>query len=305
MRATNSPRPVPSGTPLAGLRDSWTLSLEARNLSPKTIRTYRDAVNDLLRHLEATDGPDAPEDLRRRHIEGLLVAMRERGLSASMLSLTYRALQQWMKWMVGEEEIETSPMAGMSAPIVPDIPVPIVPEGDLKNLLAVCAGRDFVSRRDTAMIRMFLDTGGRLSEVALLKIDDVSLGRDANLARVLGKGRRSRDLPFGAKTAQALDRYQRVRARHRYAHLDALWLGISGGPMTASGLYQVIRRRARQAGLPPMHPHQLRHTFAHSWQVRNVASDATFDSFCDCAVAARLAPAWSAGALSFQPPDLL
>jgi site-specific recombinase XerD len=74
-----------------------------------------------------------------------------------------------------------------------------------------------------------------------------------------------RDLPFGARTAQTLDRYLRMRLRHSQAALPALWLGTRGGAMTSSGVYQVLRRRARQAGLPALHPHQLRHTFAHTW----------------------------------------
>jgi site-specific recombinase XerC len=241
------------------------LSLQARNLSPKTIRSYRDAANDLLRHLAATGGPDTPDRLARGHLEGLLASMITRGMSPSYVSLTYRALQQWMKWLADEEEISIDPTAKMSTPIVPDIPVPVVPDGDLKNLLAVCSGRDFTARRDTAIIRMFFDTGARLSEIADLTVTDVTLGRDANLAHVVGKGRRPRDLPFGAKTAQALDRYLRLRSRHSQANLPALWLGRRSGAMTPSGVYQVIRRRARQAGLPPMHPHQLRHTFAHTW----------------------------------------
>jgi site-specific recombinase XerD len=119
---------------------------------------------------------------------------------------------------------------------------------------------------DTALIRLFLDTGARLSEIADLDLDDLSLGRDANVARVTGKGRRTRDIPFGAKTAQALDRYLRLRRRHRLADAtQALWLAERGAALRSSGVYKAIRRRAQQAGLPPLHPHQLRHTFAHTW----------------------------------------
>jgi site-specific recombinase XerD len=81
---------------------------------------------------------------------------------------------------------------------------------------------------------------------------------------VLGKGRRPRALPIGRKTAQALDRYLRVREAHRLAHLPDLWVGRNG-PMTPSGIYQVVHDRARAAGMPAIHPHQLRHAFATSW----------------------------------------
>jgi site-specific recombinase XerD len=81
---------------------------------------------------------------------------------------------------------------------------------------------------------------------------------------VLGKGRRPRALPIGRRTAQALDRYLWARECHRLAHLAQLWIGRNG-PMTPSGVYQVVHDRVRAAGLLAMHPHQLRHAFATSW----------------------------------------
>jgi integrase len=95
-----------------------------------------------------------------------------------------------------------------------------------------------------------------------MTLDDVDL--DQRIVWVLGKGRRPWALPVGRKTAQALDRYLRAREGHRLAHLPHLWVGRNG-PMTPSGVYQVVHDRARAAGLPPMHPHQLRHAFATSW----------------------------------------
>lgn len=266
MPLCERPPCTPSGSPLGALAASWRLSLEARNLSPKTIELYLHSAGELLRYLQRAHGPDCADGLRREHVEAALVAMRRRGVSPATVSLTYRALQQWMKWMHLEGEIEANPMATMKSPMVPEVPVPVVPQDGLRLLLKQCAGNDFVSRRDTALIRMFIDTGARLSEVAGLRVEDVELGRHANIAHVLGKGRRPRDLPFGTKTAQALDRYQRTRVRHPMADRKELWLaGKSIGPLTRSGIYQVIRRRARDAGLQPMHPHQLRHTFAHAW----------------------------------------
>jgi site-specific recombinase XerC len=85
---------------------------------------------------------------------------------------------------------------------------------------------------------------------------------------VLGKGRRPRAVPFGRKTALALDRYLRLRASHPFAHLPNLWLGLAGA-VTPSGLYQVVAargpRRGAVVGLPRLHPHQFRHSFAGSW----------------------------------------
>jgi site-specific recombinase XerD len=60
---------------------------------------------------------------------------------------------------------------------------------------------------------VLLDAGVRSAKLTNLKVGDVDFGLD--VALVLGKGRRERAVPFGRKTAMALDRYLRVRSRHK------------------------------------------------------------------------------------------
>jgi site-specific recombinase XerD len=69
-------------------------------------------------------------------------------------------------------------------------------------------------------------------------------------------------VPFGRKTTQAIDRYLRVRGRHPHAASEWLWIGKQGR-LNDSGIAQVVKRRAAQAGLK-VHPHLFRHTWAHS-----------------------------------------
>ena len=91
------------------------------------------------------------------------------------------------------------------------------------------------------------------------------IGRDLDLwnrdITVHGKGRKTRTVKIGYDAARALDRYIPVRARHAQAHRPQLWLGSgSRGPMTASGIYQVIARRGRQCGVE-VFPHRFRAPF--------------------------------------------
>jgi site-specific recombinase XerD len=130
------------------------------------------------------------------------------------------------------------------------------------RLLKTCEGCDFTSRRDSAVILLLVDTGMRRAECDGMTLEDVDL--DQRIVWVLGKGRRPRALPIGRKTAQALDRYLRSREGHRLAHLPQLWVGRNG-PLTPSGVYQVVHDRAQAAELPAMRAHQLRHAFATSW----------------------------------------
>jgi site-specific recombinase XerC len=153
-------------------------------------------------------------------------------------------------------------MAKMRPPTVPNQPVPLAREDAFHRLLEACAGRDFEARRDTGPDPAPGRWGPLRAEVARMRLTDLDF--DLQFALVLGKGGRQRALPFGRRTAQALDCYLRVRARHPHADLQWLWIG-KFGRITESGIAQILRRRGRQAGLEGLHPHQLRHTFADLW----------------------------------------
>ena len=251
-----------SGLALRQAIDSWRLGLRAANRSPATIHTYVDAAERLERFLRESGMPLALTGIRREYIEAFLVGLQDAGSRPATVSLAYRCLQAFWKWAISEDEVRESPMARMTPPIVPEEPPPILRPEEIRAILDACAGTDFEARRDTAIIRLLLDTGMRRGELAGLRLDDVDLGD--GVAIVLGKGRRPRACPFGSKTAQALDRYLRARGSHPHARRDELWLG-SRGVLTDSGVLQVLRRRGATVGLPKLHPHQFRHTYAHMW----------------------------------------
>lgn len=241
------------------LKASWVRSMRAQNLAAKTIRTYGDSLDALVRHGNA----QRLEELDRRYVEEFLANLAERFKPATV-SVRYRALRQFFKWLVAEEELTDDPMGRMPPPLVPEQPVPVLTPQQIQTLLKTCAGKTFVARRDTAILRLFLDSGMRLAELATLSVDDIDY--ELEVAYVVGKERRGRACPLGRKTMLALDRYKRARLRHARAGESALWLGEkSKGPMTDNGVAQIVRRRGREAGIDGLHPHMFRHTFAHSW----------------------------------------
>jgi site-specific recombinase XerD len=257
---TSEPDPITGD--LASLTRSFERHLRAANRSPRTIEKYVYAVRQLGRFLADEGHPTDVAAIRRRDVEGYIALLLERWTPGTALT-RYQDLQQFFKWCIEEGEITESPMAKMRPPILPEVPVPVLEADDLKDLLATCSGRAFDELRDQAVLRLFVDTGMRLAELAGLEVKDVDLDED-NVAFVLGKGRRPRACPFGARTARALDRYLRARASHRYADSPALWL-TRFGPMNDSAVAQMVKRRGTQAGIAGLHPHVLRHSFAHAW----------------------------------------
>jgi integrase/recombinase XerC len=151
----------------------------------------------------------------------------------------------------------------MKPPAISDMPVDVLTEEQLRNLLGSCSGKSFVDRRDNAIIRLFLDTGIRRAEMAGLGVDDIDVREQ--VAQVFGKGRRPRSVPFGVRTAQALSRYLRERSRHAHAKAPNLWLGEKGKrPLSADGIRQMLERRGASIGVH-IHAHMFRHGFADAW----------------------------------------
>jgi site-specific recombinase XerD len=247
---------------LPGLIKSFERHLRAANRSPRTIEKYTLAARQFTRWLAEHDGPTNVADIRRRDVEGYISSLLDRYKPGTALT-RYQDLNVLFGWLVDEEEIATSPMQKMKPPMLPEVPVPVLTDEQLGALLATCTGRSFEELRDQAVLRLFIDTGLRAGELAGLTPGTVDLDED-NVVYVLGKGRRPRAVPFGAKTARALDRYLRARATHAYRDADALWVSRLG-PMTSSGIRQLVKRRGDQAGIPNLHPHILRHSFAHAW----------------------------------------
>lgn len=242
------------------LAESWELHLRAERKSPATLAVYLSAVARLAGFLQAQGMPTDVTKIAREHIESFIVELLETRSPATALN-RYKALQQFFGWLESEGELERSPMTRMSPPKLDEPEVPVVSLEDLGKLLAATAGNTFDDRRDSALIRFLLDTGTRLAETAGLTLDDLDL-RGFEVAHVRGKGGKHRAVPMGPKTLKAMDGYLRARSRHAEAGRPELWLGRKG-PLTGSGIRQMLKRRSREAGIPEIHPHMLRHTFSH------------------------------------------
>jgi site-specific recombinase XerD len=238
---------------LQPMLESFTRDLKARNRTPATIESYRRAVLQLGRFLEDRGMPTDVASIHREHVESWIGDLLDR-YSPATAAIRYRSIQQFFRWAVEDGEVKESPMRRMHAPTVPVNPPPVLTPDDLSRLVKACKG----NRRDLAIVLTFIDTGCRLGEVAGIKTEDVDL--DQGIIKVTGKGRRSRYVFVGSRTISAIDRYLRKRSDPS----PWLWVGTKGR-MTDSGITQMLRRRAREAGIAHLHPHMFRHTFAHSW----------------------------------------
>ncbi len=256
-----SPAFAEAGT-LEALVASFRRSLRAANRSPATVANYSISVELLRRHLERRGLPTTAAALRREHLVGFLSELVEQGAKPATAATRYRGLRAFFAWALSEDEIAEDVSRAITPPRVPEQPVAMPSDADVKKLIGACAGPDLLDRRDRAMILTFIDCGLRRGELLGLALEHVDL--EAGVLQIFrAKGGSPRAVACGNTTAAAIDRYIRMRGRLAASGRPELWLTREGHPLTASSVNNMFEHRSAKAHVTPIHPHALRHYSVH------------------------------------------
>jgi integrase/recombinase XerC len=126
--------------------------------------------------------------------------------------------------------------------------------------------------RDVALITLMLHTGLRVSEVAKLRVGDLSLSpRKGSLTVRGGKGGKYRQVPLNMDARKAIEAYLGGRSTKKDG--DCLFVGQRGEPLEPPGIYYLVGRYAYAARLEEVTPHTLRHTFGKNLVDAGVSLD--------------------------------
>jgi len=178
------------------------------------------------------------------------------GLSPWTVRGYVRAVRAFCNWCVREGLLVSSPAARLRLPPKPQNPPKAVSEDDVEAMLEVAGVRD------RAIVCVLAATGCRVGGLCDLRLCDLELGHQPARAMVREKGRggkKSRLVFFGPQTVSALRAWIAIRPE---VGDDHIFLG-QRGPLTEGGIYQVLRRLAKKAGIHGRsNPHAFRHAFA-------------------------------------------
>jgi integrase/recombinase XerD len=233
------------------------------------LSSYR---RDLRRYREflAARGIDDAAAVRESDVSDFLADLRSGrdgrpGLAVSSAARTLVAVRGFHRFLAVEGETPQDPAAAVAPPSQPSRLPKAIPVESVERLLeAASVGDPPASLRDRALLEVLYGTGGRISEVVGLDVDDLDL--EAGVVRLFGKGSKERVVPMGRYAAEALSAYL-VRARPELARHGrggpALFLGARGARMSRQSAWAVLQETARRAGLAEhVSPHTLRHSFA-------------------------------------------
>ena len=154
--------------------------------------------------------------------------------------------------------IESSPFELVSAPKSPsNLPEVLSPE-DVEQLLNFKPS-NLIEIRDMAIVELMYSSGLRVSETVNINMGDFE--EDMTFLRVLGKGAKTRIVPLGRFAVTAINNWI-IEREKILTKSEALFLNSKGARLSIRSIQLRLKKMATKQGLPPIHPHMLRHSFA-------------------------------------------
>lgn len=260
---------------LTELAEEWELTLTEVVQGSRVV--YLRGARQFTAWLAAT-APELtePTQVTTKHAHGWLRSLSEAGRSDATRRARLIALRLFWSYLRAERIVADNVFEGIALPEPKLKPVPVLRDDDLAKLLRSIDGPRFVDRRDTAMVRLLLDTGCRRAELAGIDVADIDLrGLDITLRKA--KGGRQRIVPIAGRTALALRKYLRARGQHPGAGTPALFLSTrptagNRWRLTGGAIAEMLTRRTAAIEMTGIYPHMFRHTWAHD-QLANGANE--------------------------------
>jgi site-specific recombinase XerD len=235
--------------------------------SPHTrrmVRSHMDKVAKLFGYAGYRQAPWAA--LRFHHVQQLIGVLNESGLAPKTVNAILSAIRGTAKAAFNLYQLAGDDLQRiMNVGLVRGTRLKrgrIVPAGELSSLVNACLeDKGPAGIRDIALIGVLYICGLRRAEAVSLRVSDLNIGEKA--LRVLGKGNKERRVFPDAGTLAACADWLTARGRHEGALFNRVLKGgrIVPGPLTDQAVYVMLDKRWRQAGVPPLAPHDFRRTF--------------------------------------------
>lgn len=234
-------------------------SLRRENASPHTIRNYESD----LRQFEAYADPRPPvEEMDLYLLREWVSRLFHDEQMATSIRRKVASLRAFFKYEMRQGITKANPAKLLILPKLPKT-LPKVPTAEQVNNLVDAVDDNDLDRpfpqRDRAIFEFLYGCGLRVSELEGMNLEDMDTAERWIVVR--GKGRKERQVPYGSKAAEALERW--LPERHAPPAERAVFVNYRGGRLSVRGIHKIVALYTRLlAGDSSVHPHTLRHAFA-------------------------------------------
>jgi integrase/recombinase XerC len=262
-----------------------------KRLAERTLALYTEDLAKLQANADAAKVEIT--QVHNAHIRRWVAQMHSGGRSGRGIALILSGWRGFYTWLGREGKIAANPVQDVRAPKQPKpLPkaLPVDQAVQLASFQGLQEATDFdltLEARDAALTELLYGSGLRVSELVNLDIRSSQAGQQhlkgyidlaAGEVHVIGKGSKSRSVPLGSKSIEAVQRWLplrselviKINAKNQEVQKTkdpsgdlALFLSPRGMRMTSAMVWQRLKTRSQQAGLAQaVHPHMLRHSFA-------------------------------------------
>ena len=236
-----------------------------RNCSPLTIKSYREDFGSILEYFrDVGGGIPSPGDVTVAALRGYVAYMHECNYARSTMARRLACLRTFFRYCCREKLAATNPAKALRTPRAGRRLPHFLSTEQVAQLLEAPPASQPLGLRDRAILETLYSAGLRVAELAGLNVENWD--RDADILRVLGKGRKERVAPVGRYAAQALSRWLAVRSPDPTApalQQGAMFLNKRGRRLTTRSIGRLLEKYILQTGLDRLTtPHTLRHSFA-------------------------------------------
>lgn len=230
-----------------------------RGYSKHTLAAYRRDLGKLLDACQAR-GIETAAALELPQLRQMLAQLHRQQLSPTSLQRWLSSVRSLYQYLAQEGVVDHNPAVGLKAPKAPR-KLPKTLDVDLSQQMVELEVDDWLSCRDRAILELFYASGLRLSELAQADLSSLEW-REQNI-RVIGKGNKTRIVPFGREAAKALKAWLKVRDDKLKGEQAALFISQNGSRLSQRSIQARLAKHSREQ-LPGqhVHPHMLRHSFA-------------------------------------------
>ena len=231
--------------------------------SDNTIASYKVDLKQLNEYLEKNNLNIT--NIKLQHFIDFLLYLDEQNkkktgdvLSASTKARKITTIKSFFKYLLEVEGlIKDNPTLKLRHPKIPKTLPQFL---TLDQALALIKSAEKVpskATRNKAILTLFLNSGLRISELIKIELDDIRNG----VVRVVGKGKKTREIPLNDMTLSAVNEYLKVRPK---VNSNKLFITERNDGFSVSGMQYLIKRHFEMAGIDTKKysTHDLRHTAA-------------------------------------------
>jgi len=257
-----------SKTDLSVLMQHFEVNNRTEGKSPRTVDWYNEVLGLFVRWLGEGGSSTAIGDIDENKVRRFILHIQEKpGMkghtSTHTVANRVRALKAFFAWLGKKGYTGGDLLRELKMPKTVDQVIEPLNEEDIKKMFSGINANTVLGARNSALVSLMLDTGLRLSEAAYLEDSDVHL--EDRYVKVLGKGGRERIVAFGVACQRAMLHYHHFRVNPSHNGVSSFFLTIDGYPLSPYAIKSFFRRLSKAVGIPRLHPHLLRHTYATSF----------------------------------------